>query len=144
MAVIASAPDFCTACAMCGRSATKGVTLIDTGTREAASFTHLAVRSVSSASCPIVEPIPRSGMPCGHEKLHSMKSTPAASSLLTSLCQCSFFWPMMLAPTTLWGYAFFSSRTSFSTWSMWRSEIRSMFSRPITFLSSKSSPAIMG
>ncbi len=114
------------------------------GTLVAASFTQRAVRSVSSGSCPIVEPMPRSGIPCGQEKLHSIRSTPAASRRLTNCCQSSFFAPMMLAATTLSGNSFFRALTSFSTSSICRSEIKSIFWSPMSFLSSKSMPDIMG
>ena len=108
-----------------------GVIFAHTG-RSVAPTTQLVTSSTISGSCPIAAPMFRSGCPCGQEKLHSKPSTPHSAMRRVSSCQRSLsYCSMMEAISTRSGYSAFSRRKSSSQSSSGRSEISSMFVKPI-------------
>src|SRR4029453_4109005 len=99
----------------------------------APSVTQLVTSSVKSGCSPISEPILRSVMPCGHEKFNSNASTPVSWTMRVNSCQRLFSYSSMIdAIRMLFGYSFLTCRNSSSQTSMGRSEISSIFSKPIT------------
>src|SRR5690349_4216939 len=109
-----------------------GVILAQTGIF-ATSVTQRVTSSVRSGCSPISDPILRSVMPCGHEKLSSKPSTPVSWTMRVNSCQRLFSYSSMIdAIRMLFGYSFLTCRNSSSQTSIGRSEISSMFSKPIT------------
>ena len=99
----------------------------------ATPFTQPQTSSRISGSCPIAEPIFRSGSPCGHEKLSSNASTPAASHRSTISIHASRLNSSMLeAIRTPSGYLSLTALNSSSQVSNGRSLMSSMFSQPKT------------
>ena len=90
-----------------------------------------------SGSWPIAAPILRSGRPCGHEKLSSKASTPAAWQRSTISTQASFRYSSMIeAIRTPWGLVSLHFLNSSIQMPKGRSLISSMFSQPMTSLPS--------
>ena len=77
-----------------------GVSFTKKGRRTAAR-THREMSRTSSASWPHARPMPRSPIPCGHERFSSSASAPDASASRASCSQSSLLKPhIMLAITT--------------------------------------------
>src|SRR6185369_5893091 len=109
-----------------------GVILAQTGIF-ATSVTQLVTSCVRSGCSPISDPILRSVIPCGQEKLSSNPSTPVSWTMRVSSCQRLFSYSSMIeAMRMLFGYSFLTWRNSSSQTSIGRSEINSIFSKPIT------------
>eukprot|EP01137_Pigoraptor_chileana_P009089 Opistho-2@56828 len=126
VAVAPDAPPSCAAIAISTMSVTFGVSLAKKGILIAAR-THRQILRTSSGSCPHARPMPRSPMPCGHERLSSSASAPEASAILASSCQSSRTYPhMMLAMTTRSGKSRFSSVTDLHQYAADFSEMSSM------------------
>src|SRR5882724_10813184 len=109
-----------------------GVIFAQTGI-VATSVTQLVTSSVRSGCSPISEPILRSVIPWGQEKLSSNPSTPVSWTMRVSSCQRLFSYSSMMEAMRMWsGYSFLICRNSSSHTSIGRSEINSIFSNPIT------------
>ncbi len=108
-----------------------GVNLTRTGVR-ATSLTQRVISVMSFGSWPIVEPMPRSHIPCGQPKLSSSPSQPEPSTLRTSVCQSRRVSAMSETTITCFGKRCLTSRISRRFTSSGLSVMSSMLLKPIT------------
>src|SRR5215217_8264938 len=114
MAEMPTAPPLMAACAGSRMFVMFGVILAHTGIF-ATWVTQLVTSSVRSGCSPISEPILRSVIPCGHEKLSSNPSTPVSWTMRVNSCQRLFSYSSMIdAIRMFFGYSFFTCRNSSS------------------------------
>ena len=97
-----SAPPSRAACAASTTSPVFGVSFTSTGVF-ATSFTQRVISVMSFGSCPTLEPIPRSHMPCGQPKLSSRPSHPVSSTLRMRVFQSCLVSVMSETTTACFG-----------------------------------------